>query len=175
MNGSFSHECWHLWEKAVQSPVFFSLLQVDTVYKVSVIFRLNAFLVSGCTKGFAYLLCWPRGRGIGLLVCTQRFSLHEFYNFLPFGFSNLYFLEFFFSTHDIYPNPHPQPRPMTSTYYPRHLTVKKDCLLVYLLNVFGILAGRCGSLVVRERDYDTRGSGFGVWFGQGLRVSFFFS
>ena len=28
-----------------------------TQYKVSVIFRLNAFLVSGCTKGFAYLLC----------------------------------------------------------------------------------------------------------------------
>ena len=152
MNGSFSHECWHLWEKAVQSPVFFSLLQVDTVYKVSVIFRLNAFLVSGCTKGFAYLLCWQRGRGIGLLVCTQDFRCMNFTTFCHLVFQIYIFWNFLFSTHDIYPNPHPQPRPMTSTHYPRHLTVKKDCLLVYLLNVFGILAGRCGSLVVRERD-----------------------
>ena len=32
------------------------------------------------------------------------------------------------------------------------VTVKKDGLLVYVINFFGILAGRCGSLVVRERD-----------------------
>ena len=32
------------------------------------------------------------------------------------------------------------------------VTVKKDSLLVYVLNFFGILAGRCGSVVVRERD-----------------------
>ena len=32
------------------------------------------------------------------------------------------------------------------------VTVKKDSLLVYVINFFGILAGRCGSLVVRERD-----------------------
>ena len=31
-------------------------------------------------------------------------------------------------------------------------TVKKDSLLVYVLNFFGILAGRCGSVVVRVRD-----------------------
>ena len=31
-------------------------------------------------------------------------------------------------------------------------TIKKDTLLVYVINFFGILAGRCGSLVVRERD-----------------------
>ena len=28
---------------------------------------------------------------------------------------------------------------------------------VYVLNIFGILAGRCGSVVVRERYWDTKG------------------
>ena len=32
------------------------------------------------------------------------------------------------------------------------VTVNKDTLLVYVLYGFGILAGRCGSVVVRERD-----------------------
>ena len=32
------------------------------------------------------------------------------------------------------------------------VTVKKDSLLVYGLNFFVILAGRCGSVVVREND-----------------------
>ena len=31
-------------------------------------------------------------------------------------------------------------------------TDKKGSLLVYLLNFFGILAGRCGSVVIRERN-----------------------
>ena len=31
-------------------------------------------------------------------------------------------------------------------------TVKKDSLLVNVLNFFGILVGLCGSVVVRERD-----------------------
>ena len=39
-------------------------------------------------------------------------------------------------------------------------SVKKDSLLVYVNNVFGILAGRCGSAVVREREqWDTKGPG----------------
>ena len=29
---------------------------------------------------------------------------------------------------------------------------------VYVLNIFGILTGRCGSVVVRERNWDTKGS-----------------
>ena len=32
------------------------------------------------------------------------------------------------------------------------VTLKKDSLLVYVLKFFGILARRCGSVVVRERD-----------------------
>ena len=33
----------------------------------------------------------------------------------------------------------------------------KDSLIVYVLStIFGILAGRCGSVVVRERDEDTK-------------------
>ena len=63
----------------------YNLLQVYIVRRVSFIFHLNVFLVSVCTRGFGYLLCWPRGRGKGL-VCTRRFSFHEFYNFLLFNF-----------------------------------------------------------------------------------------
>ena len=32
------------------------------------------------------------------------------------------------------------------------VTVKKDSLLIYVLKFFGILSGRCGSVVVSERD-----------------------
>ena len=32
------------------------------------------------------------------------------------------------------------------------VTVKKDSLLAYVLNFFGILGVRCGSVVVRERN-----------------------
>ena len=32
------------------------------------------------------------------------------------------------------------------------VTVKTDSLLVNVLKFFGLLAGRCGSVVVRERD-----------------------
>ena len=98
------------------------------VYRVSFIFRLNAFLVSVCTKGFAYLLCWPRGRGIRLLVCTRRFSFHEFYNFLLSNFllfiffGKLFLPTTFTDTHD--PRPLPttlDPRPLPTTLDPRHL------------------------------------------------------
>ena len=63
----------------------FSLL-FSIVYRVSFISHLHAFLVSVCTKGFPYLLCRPRGRGLGLLVCKRRFSFREIYNFLLFNF-----------------------------------------------------------------------------------------
>ena len=87
----------------------YSLLQVySKVHGVSSIFHLKVFLVPVCARGFGYLRCWPRGRGIGL-VCTRRFSFHEFYNFLLFNFLILiFFLEDFFFAHDNYP--HPQPR-----------------------------------------------------------------
>ena len=32
------------------------------------------------------------------------------------------------------------------------VSIMKDSLLVYVLKFFGILAGRCGSVVVRDRD-----------------------
>ena len=78
------------------------------LHRFSFIFCLNDFLVSGCTRGFAYLLFLPRGMGIGL-VCTRRFSFNEFYIFLLFNF--LIFICFgrLFFTHDIYPHPHPRP------------------------------------------------------------------
>ena len=75
-----------IFEKKQFSLQFlYSLLQVYIVHRVSFIFHLNVFLVSVFTWGFGYFLCWPRGRGIGL-VCTLRFSFHEFYNFLLFNF-----------------------------------------------------------------------------------------
>ena len=47
-----------LKKKKFSLQFFFNLLQVNIVYGVSLIFRLNAFLVSICTyEGFAYLLC----------------------------------------------------------------------------------------------------------------------
>ena len=99
-----------IFEKEQFSLQFFSsLLQVYTVYRVFFIFHLNAFLVPVCTRGFAYLFCWPRGRGIGL-VCTRRFSFHEFYNFLLFNFLIFIFLEDIFS-----------PTTFTHTHDPRHL------------------------------------------------------
>ena len=82
----------------------FSLLQVYIVYRVSFIFRLNVFLVSVCTKGFAYLLCWPQRRGLELLVCKRRFSFHKFCNFFA-----IFFL-FFYPRH--------LPTPTTHNFYP---------------------------------------------------------
>ena len=51
----FSHGYFDIFEeKAVQSPVFLSLLQVYIVNRVSFIFRLSSFLESVCTKGLTF-------------------------------------------------------------------------------------------------------------------------
>ena len=120
-----------IFEKEQFSLQFFSsLLQVYIVYRVSFIFHLNPFLKPVCARRFAHLFCWPRGRGIGL-VCTRRFSFHEFYNFLLFNFLIFIFLDDIFlpttftHTHDPRPTIHthdPHPRPTTSTHYPRPTT-----------------------------------------------------
>ena len=39
------------------------------------------------------------------------------------------------------------------------VSLEKGSLLVYVLKFFGIFAARCGSVVVRERDYDTKRTG----------------
>ena len=50
------------------------------------------------------------------------------------------------------------------------VSVKKNSFFVYVLNIFfRILAGRCGSVVVRKRDKDTKGPGS----TPELRISFF--
>ena len=54
------------------------------------------------------------------------------------------------------------------------VTVKKDSLQVYVLNLFGILTGLCGCLVASEREWDTKGPGSSSRFDPGLRFSFFF-
>ena len=51
-----------------------------------------------------------------------------------------------------------------------YVSVKKNSLLVNVLKFFGILAGRCGSAVVRERDRDTKAPGSTL---AALRFSFF--
>ena len=97
-------------KKQLSLQFLYSLVQVFIVYRVSFIFHRNAFLVSVCTRGFTYLLCWPRGRG-RRLVCTRRFSFHELYNFLlllPTTFTHTHT-----HTHD--------PRSLPTTYDPRHL------------------------------------------------------
>ena len=98
-----------IFEKKQFSLQFlYSLLQVYIVHRVSFIFHLNVFLVSVFTRGFGYLLCWPRGRGIGP-VCTRRFSFNEFYNFLLFHF--LIFISFWKTF--FYPGHLPTPTPTT--------------------------------------------------------------
>ena len=67
------------------------------------------------SKGFAYLLCWPRGREVGL-ACRRRFSFHEFYNFLPFNFLILiFFLENFFFLPKTFTHTHDS-RPLPTTF-----------------------------------------------------------
>ena len=85
------------------------------------IFHLNVFLVSVCTRGFGCLLCWPRERGKGL-VCTRRFSFHEFYNFLLFNFLIFIFFckTFFLPTTFTHTHTH-DPRPLPTTHDPWHL------------------------------------------------------
>ena len=39
------------------------------------------------------------------------------------------------------------------------VSVKKNSLLVKVLKLFGILAGLCGCVMLREKDYDTKGPG----------------
>ena len=48
------------------------------------------------------------------------------------------------------------------------VTVKKDSVLVYVLKFFLNFGGRCGSVVVRKRDWDSRSG-----FDPGSRFSFF--
>ena len=86
-------------------------------YSVSFIFHLNVFLVSVSSKGFAYLLCWPRRNE----TVTRRFSFHEFYNFLLFNFLILIFFG-----KPFLPTPTPtththDPRPLPTTHDRRHL------------------------------------------------------
>ena len=84
--------------------------------------------MSVCTEGFAYLLCWTRGRGVGL-ACTRRFSFHEFYNFLPFDFLILIFFwkRFFLPTTFTHTHTH-DPRPLPTTHDPRHLATLTQSL-----------------------------------------------
>ena len=39
------------------------------------------------------------------------------------------------------------------------VSVKKNSLLVKVLKLFGIWAGLCGCVMLREKDYDTKGPG----------------
>ena len=54
------------------------------------------------------------------------------------------------------------------------VTVKKDSLLVYVFHFFGILAGRCGSVAVRERDKDRKDTGSRSRLDPMLPFCFFF-
>ena len=127
-------------ERTFQSRMFTSLRKSSSVssftlacsrftvvYRVSFIFHLNAFLVPVCTRGL------PRENGIGL-VCTRRFSFHEFYNFLLFNLCNFYFFGRLFFTHDIYPHPHP--RHTSTTHDPRPTIHDQRHLATLAANIF---------------------------------------
>ena len=101
------------------------------------IFHLNAFLVPVCTRRFAYLFCWPRGRGIAL-VCTRRFSFHEFYNFLLFNFLIFIFLE------DIF-----LPTTFTHTHDPRPIFLLHSLSWDYDVNYICAKANKLLGLIRR--------------------------
>ena len=42
------------------------------------------------------------------------------------------------------------------------ISVKQNCLLVYVLKFFVILAGQCGSVTKGEREKDTKGLGLTI-------------
>ena len=114
LKGRFSHECWYLSEnKQFSLQFFFSLLQVYIVYRVSFVFRLNAFLESVCTKDS--LTCFAdRGEGEQDWYVRRDF---RFINFTTFCYLIFVFFwkTFFFFTNDIYP------RPVPTTHDPQHL------------------------------------------------------
>ena len=137
-------------KKQFSLQFFYSLLQVYIVHRVSFIFHLDVLLVAVCTRGFAYLLCWPRGRGIGL-VCTRRFSFHEFYNFLPFNFLIFIFFGRLFLTRDIYAHSHPRTTPTTHDLYPLPMTVD-----IYLHSI-PKTSQRCKGSAVRLKGNKPKG------------------
>ena len=51
--------------------------------------------------------------------------------------------------------------------------LRKNSLVIYVLTVFGFFTGRDGSVVVRKRDKDMKGSGSRSGFGPSLLFSFF--
>lgn len=109
-----SRQCWHHWERAVQSPTF--PFGGYIVYSTCFIFCLNVFLVYVCSKDLltSYLLCWPRGRGTGLVSCVHTeisisWILQLFFDLI---FCYCYFRPTLFT----------QPRPLPIILDPRHLT-----------------------------------------------------
>ena len=76
--------------------------------------------------GYVELSRSRRVLGIGL-VCTQKFSFHEFYNFLLFNFLISIFLEdIFLPTTFTYSYTHdPHPRPTTFSYTQYYLVNRR--------------------------------------------------
>ena len=89
----FSHGYFDIFEeKAVQSPVFLSLLQVYIVNRVSFIFRLSSFLESVCTKGLTFCFADRREgeqdqhvRGVRFMNFTTFCCFICFYLFIFMG------------------------------------------------------------------------------------------
>ena len=123
----------------------YSLLQVYIVHRVSFIFHLNVFQCPFVQEDS--VICFAdRGEGEQEQGMGNRFSFHEFYNFLLFSFVIIIiFLKTVFfpttithtqdphlrptpTTHDLYPRPTTHdPRPTIFSYTPNKCTRKVCC------------------------------------------------
>ena len=92
-------------------------------------FRLFCKNLGHLREYFGQMVYRPPGKqfpvrlweGIGL-VCTRRFLFHKFYNFLLFNFLILIFFGIFFLPTTFTHTHNHDPRPTTSTHYPRPTT-----------------------------------------------------
>ena len=122
---------------SVSSFCMHSLLQVyGIVHRVSFIFHLNVFLVSVCARGFGYLLCWSRGRGIGMTGMYGEIFVSWILQLFPIKLKKDFFWKTFFYPRQL---PTPTPTPTTQNLYPRpttddprHLaTLGQFCVLLF--------------------------------------------
>ena len=92
----------------------YSLLQVYIVHRVSFIFHLNV-LQCPFVQEDAVICFADRGEGEQEQGIGNRFSFHEFYNFLLFNFLIFFLKTFFLPTTIAHTHTH-DPRPLPTTH-----------------------------------------------------------
>ena len=137
----------------------YSLLQVYIVHRVSFIFHLNVFQCPFVQEDS--VICFAdRGEGEQEQGMGNRFSFHEFYNFLLFSFVIIIiFLKTVFfprqlptpTTHT--QDPHLRPTPTTHDLYPRPTTHDPRYLATLQINVQEKCAARAKFFFLANQTY----------------------